>query len=257
MVLDVADYADRIIWEPVFDDENRPCAVVAAPHDPFGYNPLFIGGIDFPFVMIQVERQFPDAFGDEVDDESIVDKWILSSIAQSWEFPEVKQLRKQHVRRGRRLSIFSAVNRISRQDGQITHIAGTKPQETLQLPHQLIRLAGRDAFSVFVVKNERIVELDFSGLTETQCDLVPEICALYSALDRNSKKRFDVTKLVIRRDSKIPESDVKRLSKLLGIKKTVRLTKQQANQRRHKHWFSDCDPEWLIPYADYQSVTLA
>ena len=250
MVYDVADHTDRILLEPTFDDESTPTFILASEQDPFGYTPVFIAGIDFPFTMIKVERQFPKRFDPSLEGEydPVVDNWISDSIMKAWDLAEIKKLRKQHVKRGRRLTILNGRDRLN---GVLTHVAGSPAVPVTSLPHRLIEVAGRDAFSIFVVKNEIVHELDFSGLLDDDSTIVSKIAQLIKSLDRDSKSVIRPTQIVVRRKCLVSERDLNALQKITKAKKIVYITEKQARTRHHKRWFSGEDPEWLIPYSDY------
>ena len=254
MVYEVADHTDRVILETSFDDENNPSFILASEHDPFGYRPVIMAVIDFPFVMSLIEKQYKRYFDPALAHEydPVVDAWIRDAMTDAWDLPETKKLRKLHVKRGNRLTVFESKNGFQRQDGIIEHVAGTKPFPLKSLPHRLIQIAGQDAFSVFVVETNSVVELDFSTCDRTA--VVVDTIALVDSLDRNSKSLFSPSQVTVRRDSTIPESELKALQKLVGAKKIVRVTEKQAKLRQHKRQPWSEKSKWFLPYAEYSRL---
>jgi len=254
MVYEVADHTDRVIIEPSFDDENNPSFTLASEHDPFGYRPVLLAVIDFPFVMHHVEKQYSSHFDPALEHEydPVVDLWIRNAMIAAWDLPETKKLRKLHVKKGRKLSVFEARNGFARQDGKIQHVAGTKPIPVKSLPHRLIQIAGQDAFWIFKVKNKTVVELDFSS--SDRPPVVSEITSFLKSLDKSSKSIFRPSQIVTLRDTTIPETELKKLQKAVGAKKIVKVTEKQAQLRHHKHRYPIDQFEWLLPFEDYSRV---
>ncbi|MEO1527849.1 MAG: hypothetical protein AAFX06_20655 [Planctomycetota bacterium] len=248
MICEVADDADRIIWETAFDDECLPRALVGCSNDPFAYQAPFVATITFPFVMFDVEKEY------NTDNETEeIAEWIRSSIVDSWGLSNVREFRRTHIKRGRSLSVYSAANSFCRQDGQIAHALGSKPKSELELPFQLIRLAGRDAFSIFRVRNSQIVEVDLASCSNLRRDICEGIAAIFRGCNRSQKRIFNVQKIVVRRKTELDQSKLALLADVLAVQSVVRVSEGQANKRYNKWRFSE-DTEWFIPYSLYHST---
>ena len=252
MVAEVACLTDRAIFEPVYDDENRPCLLLASENDPFGYTPPLGFVFDFPFVMHHVQRQFPALFPEDDDHVCPVANWIESSMISAWEHSETKRLRKIHLKRGRRFTVFCAANRYQRQDGVLKRFGGSKANVVNSIPHRLIQIAGQDAFLIFVVENDSIVEIDFSGIkNEKLVIIVPQIIEYLDSLSKTDRSLFIPRQIVVARNTKLAEKVLKKLLKLLRAKKVASVTEKQATMRHHKKWIENGPPNWLIPFEDY------